>query len=214
MKQRIITNIEENIDYIELLLVYPIDKLKFKTVIENYIYSLKKTLELGESYTYIEDESNSNFVFKDLDKIYKIKNSIKSTEIHETNFTINGSFILDSVDIYECFNHLICNHIIPFANLNHFYKFLNGVKVPSEWCKVEDEESNSLRFYINNLDIDTLKDENYSLTIIKQISSEKGNLYLEEESGFEFLQFDSSFQIDELKHSPRIPYKFFHSLLQ
>ena len=170
----IITNIEENIDYIELLLVYPIDKLKFKTVIENYIYSLKKTLELGESYTYIEDESNSNFVFKDLDKIYKIKNSIKSTEIHETNFTINGSFILDSVDIYECFNHLICNHIIPFANLNHFYKCLNGVKVPSEWCKIEDEESNSLRFYINNLDIDTLKDENYSLTIIKQISSEKG----------------------------------------
>jgi hypothetical protein len=171
----VISAIENNISYLELLLVFPIDKLKFKTVIDNYIFSLKNTLELGENYINNNDiENDDEFVMTDLQKIKKLKTSIKSTTIHETNFTINGSFILESIDIFEYFNMLNCNHTIPFANLHHFYKCLNGIKVPMEWCKTEEESENSLRFYINNLDIDTLKDENYSLTIIKQISSEKG----------------------------------------
>ena len=167
----IVKNIDENIEYIELLLAKKIDIIKFKIVIQNYVLSLKQTINIGKKYT-----GNTNV----LETCYKIQtyfqknNNIKSSDIHETNFTINGTFSLEGVDIYELFNSIVCSHVLPFMNLHHFYKCLNDIKVPNDWCKEEFEEQDTLRFYINNLDIQTMIDDNYSLCTIKQIDTKEG----------------------------------------
>ncbi len=167
----IIKNIDENIEYIEILLAKKIDIIKFKIVIQNYISSLKQTIDIGKKYT---DDINVLETCYKIQTYYQKNNNIKSSDIHETNFTINGTFSLEGVDIYELFNTIVCSHILPFMNLYHFYKCLNDVKVPNEWCKEEYEEQDTLRFYINNLDIQTMIDDNYSLCTIKQIDTKEG----------------------------------------
>lgn len=174
----IIYTIENNIEYFEILLVHSIEKIKFKNIIRSYCESYLKTIELSKTVTNIVIENDEidvkNNVMEKLEQIYSINNPFTSSNIYETNFTMNGTFLLEYVDLYELFNLIQCTHIVPFANINHFYKSLNNIKVPLEWCKEEDEKIDTLRFYINQLDTETLNEENYSLCEIKQMNSEQG----------------------------------------
>lgn len=169
--ETIIDDIENNIEYLELLLAKPIDKNKFYNTIQNYTNSYKTTQSIGKKYS---DEDDSNSILKELTNLYnlEIDNDSKSSSssIKETDFTIFGKFQLNGIDLYEIFNKIQSSRKIPFANLNNFYKALNEVKVPNEWCKPELENADTLRIYF----YPQVENELYCVAEINQISTEKG----------------------------------------
>lgn len=182
----IIQHIENQIDYIEILLAKPIDTKVFKIVIENYCKRYLETLKIGNKYVTLypdEEESYSTNIFECLRGVHEYKKEYTQpsmiSPIHETNFTIAGELQVDGTDIYEYFNLFECNQTVPFLNLHHFYKCLNGAKCPSEWANPEEENIDTLRFYMCQIDLPDLRDEHYSLCELKQIKSEKGIFYYE-----------------------------------
>jgi len=179
--ETIIHQIENQIDYIELLLAKPIEPQVFKVVIANYCKSYLTTLQIGKQYITLYPEEEQSYIqntFECLRGIGEYKKLPTETSfitnIHETNFTITGEIIIDGVDIYEFFNLFDCNQTVPFLNLHHFYKCLNGAKCPTQWANPEEEHVDTLRFYMCQIDLPDLRDENYSLCECKQIKNEKG----------------------------------------
>jgi hypothetical protein len=168
---QIIDDIENNIEYLELLLAKPIDKNKFYNTIQNYINSYSTTQSIGKKYS-TEDDSNS--ILQELTNLYNLEtdnhNNSNSSLIKETDFTIFGEFKLNGIDLYEIFNKIQSSRKIPFTNLNNFYKALNEIKVPTEWCKPELENADTLRIYF----YPQVENELYCVAEISQISTEKG----------------------------------------
>jgi hypothetical protein len=180
----IINFIDDNVSYIDILIAKPIEQIKFRVVIENYCKSFIETIKLGKQYVNNIDENgnisstlNTFHTLQIINKMATHKSQLIKSDILETSFTMNGEFKLQTLDLYELFNMLEINNTVPFANLGQFYKCLNGIKVPNDWTK-EEENTDVLRFYINQLEVSTLKDENYSLCSIRQIRNENDiNVY-------------------------------------
>jgi hypothetical protein len=108
------------------------------------------------------------------------------TNIKQTLYTMEITFDVESIDIFEMFNKLKMSDEVPFAMLSRYVKTLNNANIPKDWFKVFNDinkddpsknTSENILYFYTRLSFmaegsNNLKSEDYVLCSLTQINVE------------------------------------------
>ena len=97
------------------------------------------------------DVKNFAFVESQLENEFKDQSMVQINPIHQTSYKLQGQFTLPRTDIYQLFDQLQVNVLIPYARLDKFVKVANNIELPSfrdaseAWNQIEEDSQVSKR---------------------------------------------------------------------